>query len=500
MAQNQPTGYFDPQTGAFVPFAKKKKKKWPWIVAAIVLVIAIGAGAGNKSKPAENEKAAPETEAAEPEAKSTEIVPIETEAPETDATMQAPEAPAVNPEPEAKPEPEPKPELLTEDAFLENVRTVVPNGMGSGEKVTSVTLKDRVLTVSVDLSGSTAPSPANFTIEMLAESRASQITEQILTLPWDFWDTVVVDFGDAGKSTNEKQRIITTEYGSYFENCALDAAPSAEKPTEQSGLLDLLADLFSGDSETKEDPEFVAETVLLNDYGVKITAKGTERANLFGPGLKLLIENNSGKNLVVQARNVSVNGYMTDVMFSADVADGKKKNDSIIFQNASLSRSGIDTLAEIELSFHIFESESWDTYVDTEPVTVRTKAAETYQFSFDDSGKPLYSGNGIRIVAKDISESENVFGTSLHLYIENNTDKTVTVQSRNVSVNGFMVEPLFSSDITPGKRVVSSMVFMKSSLEENEITSIETVELSFHVFESESWDTVFDSEAITFEP
>lgn len=64
MAKKEPTGYYDPQTGAFIP-VKKKKKVWPWIVAAVVIVGAISAGAGNKTEPAEAEKAAPETEAAE---------------------------------------------------------------------------------------------------------------------------------------------------------------------------------------------------------------------------------------------------------------------------------------------------------------------------------------------------------------------------------------------------------------------------------------------------
>lgn len=89
MAQNQPTGYFDPQTGAFVPFAKKKKKKWPWIVAAVLLVAIIGAGAGgNKSEPAEKEKAAPKTEAAEAEAK-TGAEPAETQAGPTAEELRA---------------------------------------------------------------------------------------------------------------------------------------------------------------------------------------------------------------------------------------------------------------------------------------------------------------------------------------------------------------------------------------------------------------------------
>lgn len=61
MAKKEPTGYFDPQTGVFIP--AKKKKVWPWIVASVVVIGIIGAGAGgNKSesgdKSSSGEKAA----------------------------------------------------------------------------------------------------------------------------------------------------------------------------------------------------------------------------------------------------------------------------------------------------------------------------------------------------------------------------------------------------------------------------------------------------------
>lgn len=95
MAKNQPTGTYDPTTGAFVP-AKKKKKVWPWIVAAVVIVplwSAILRGGSSETAPADAESA-PETEAANPETEA-----LETAAPETEAPAPETEAPETDPPP-----------------------------------------------------------------------------------------------------------------------------------------------------------------------------------------------------------------------------------------------------------------------------------------------------------------------------------------------------------------------------------------------------------------
>ena len=67
----------------------------------------------------------------------------------------------------------------------------------------------------------------------------------------------------------------------------------------------------------------IEEAVILDQNGIKVTAKNLEDS-LYGPSVTLLIENDSGQDLTFQARNVSVNGYMVDSMFSCDVVNGKK--------------------------------------------------------------------------------------------------------------------------------------------------------------------------------
>ena len=241
----------------------------------------------------------------------------------------------------------------------------------------------------------------------------------------------------------------------------------------------------------------ISETVLVDEAGVKITAKSLETDGIFGPEIKLLIENNSGKDLTFQCRNASVNGYMVETMMSVDIVNGKKANDSLTFMEADFEACGIEAIADMEIAFHIFDMAAWETYLDTDAIQVKTSIADTFAYTYDDSGDLAYEGNGIKIVVKGLAEDKSIFGPSIVVYIENTGDKAVTVETRDVSINGFMVDAVFSCDVVAGKRAVDTITFMESDLAENGITAIEDVELSFHVFDFNGWDTIVDTEVVT---
>lgn len=239
----------------------------------------------------------------------------------------------------------------------------------------------------------------------------------------------------------------------------------------------------------------IEETVLLDEEGIKITATGLEDG-WFGTDLKLLIENNGDKNVTVQARNSSVNGFMVDTMMSEDVVAGKKANTTLTFSTTGLKEADITTVANMEFAFHIFETDSWDTYLDSEMIVLETSAAEGYEQSVDDSGTVFYDTDGIKIVGKGLSNDDSIFGPGLIVYIENNTEKNITVQVRDTSVNGFMVEPGMSQDVVSGKKAITAVTFFSSDLEENGIEDITEIETSFHIFDMESWDGIADTEAV----
>lgn len=251
-------------------------------------------------------------------------------------------------------------------------------------------------------------------------------------------------------------------------------------------------------SEVLEDNteiETITQTVLLDEAGVKITAKSIDKSGWMGPEIKLLIENNTDRNLTVQVRNCSVNGYMIDPSLSADVTPGKKINDTITFMESDLEASGIETFADIELSFHIFYSDDWETHLDSAPVTLKTSAADTYIYTYDDSGVTIYEKNSIKVVAKGLVTDE-LWGPELKLYVYNGSNQPITVQTRDDSVNGFMVTTSASVEVDVGKHCMDAITFFSSDLEENEITDITEYEFSLHIYNSDTWDTIDDSEPI----
>lgn len=276
--------------------------------------------------------------------------------------------------------------------------------------------------------------------------------------------------------------------------CESYSTPQIDKEIES------ISDSFDLGGITEKKPEEkksveIEEKVIFEQDNIVITSKGIE-SDIFGTSLKILIENNSNKNLIFQTKNESVNGFMAETLFSEEVASGKKSNASITFTSNGLEDFGLSTLANMEFSFHIFEAENWETYLDSDVISIDTSIANTYTQNYDSSGNVLYENNGIKIVGKGLSSKDSFFGPGLVLYIENNSNTDFTVQSRDVSVNGFMIDSTMSQDVLIGKKSVTSVTFFESSLEENNITNIENVEISFHIFNMNTWDTIVDTESI----
>lgn len=275
----------------------------------------------------------------------------------------------------------------------------------------------------------------------------------------------------------------------YSENTPVPTAPETTPKTEPTAT--------TAPTPTPE-PKGVTidESVIYDEGGIVITVKGFDKESIFGPQIKLLVENNSDKNVTVQTQNSSINGYMIPFIFSCDVAAGKKSNDSLTVQSGEMKDSGITTIADIEFSLHIFCSDDWETITNSEMIHLQTSAASSYVQQYDDSGFTMYDDNNLKVIAKGIVDK--ALGPALMLYVENNSEQPIAVQSKDTSVNGFMVSSLMSIEVRPGKKAVDTMTFMNSDLEDNDITKITEIETVLHFFDPDSWDSKrIDSNPIT---
>lgn len=245
----------------------------------------------------------------------------------------------------------------------------------------------------------------------------------------------------------------------------------------------------------KAEEAVVAEQVLVDQDGIKITATGLDLKGVMGPEMKVLIENQGEKDITVQVRDMSVNGYMVDTSMSAEVVAGKKVNDNITFFKSDIEECGISAFADMEFRFHIFSTEDWSSVLDTDLIQVQTSLAGTHTQTYDDSGESVLDQDGIKIVYKGMEDS--LMGPSMMFYIENNTDTKITVQQRSMSIDGFMIDGIFSPEVMPGKRAIQGITIFNSDLEDNGIETLTSAELSFHIFQSDNMQGLLDSDMIT---
>lgn len=125
--------------------------------------------------------------------------------------------------------------------------------------------------------------------------------------------------------------------------------------------------------ETEAPVDPTIDQVLFDQDGIKITCKGFVPGSEDGwddPKVKFLIENNTDKNIVVQVRDVSVNGFMIDPACSEEVAAGKKMNGDMSWLQMYFDENEIATVATIEFYFTILDGETWDTIVDSDVITL----------------------------------------------------------------------------------------------------------------------------------
>ena len=115
----------------------------------------------------------------------------------------------------------------------------------------------------------------------------------------------------------------------------------------------------------------------------------------------------------------------------------------------------------------------------------------------NDTGAELYNENGIKIVGKTVDEN-SFWGTAILLYCENTSGKNVGISVDNMSVNGFMMSPFFSTTVYDGKKSIDEITLFSSELEENGIEAIEEVELRFHIYDANSYSTITATDPITF--
>ena len=188
---------------------------------------------------------------------------------------------------------------------------------------------------------------------------------------------------------------------------------------------------------------------------------------------------------------------MISDLFSCTIAAGKQAYETLDLYTSELNKAGIDNVGLVEAYFRVYDADDWEDIFKTQCITIKTSNYDSMDTSSDISGTELVNQNGVRIVGQYVDE-DSFWGTAVLLYIENNSDKNLSIDVDNMSVNGFMVTPYFSSTVYSGKKAFEDITILSSDLENNGITSVDDIELSFKAIDPNTYDTVFETGPVKF--
>ena len=248
------------------------------------------------------------------------------------------------------------------------------------------------------------------------------------------------------------------------------------------------------DSTPSVTPTYTLSNAVIIDNDIcTFTITEVDPSNSWGFTLKSSNTNKTAStNLSFSVDDVSVNGYMIDPFWSTSALPGKTELSDISFSNATLSSLGITSVDEVEFRLRISDQDDWtsDALVD-EVFTIYPTGKTADKISIPE--RPKSENETILIDNAEYTfiildpYMDPLWGYSLPCFIENKTNIKTGFSWDDVSVNGFMVDPFWSTSVPSGKRSVSTINFSSSSLEEAGITSIEEIDLTFSISDYENW-------------
>lgn len=270
-----------------------------------------------------------------------------------------------------------------------------------------------------------------------------------------------------------------------------DSAQNASSSTDSLTVPDSSASPSASASQIT-----IEEQVLIDESDLKVTATEYVLDSIWGDGIKLLIENSGSSDIGLNCQAVIVNDYMITDLFSSTVAAGKKSNETLNLSTTQLKAAGIENVGQIELYFHTFDPDSFSSVKNYPCSVIKTSVYDKMDVVANDEGKELYHDSGVRIVGKYVDE-DSFWGSAVLLYIENNCGKNIIVQCDDLSVNGYMITPFFSSTVYDGKKAMDEITLLSNELESNGITAIEEIELKFQIID-ENYTTISETDPISF--
>lgn len=231
-------------------------------------------------------------------------------------------------------------------------------------------------------------------------------------------------------------------------------------------------------------PETAEPKVLLDQNGVRITALGYDPDGMLGARLPLRVENESGRDVAVQAEWGALNGCMMDALCYMEADAGQTVEDSVLFISTEVRRAGADPAGQVTLQLNVLDQE------DCEPLDTTGLVTWDLTPGGGETAVPqgvTVSDEGDVVVTACTAEDE-VLGSELRLWVENRSDRTVTVRFDEVRLGWGLGGEDTIAELLPGTCSVNGVKLSGSAAD----AAGKTLHLKLHVMDSDSYQVLTD--------
>ena len=244
------------------------------------------------------------------------------------------------------------------------------------------------------------------------------------------------------------------------------------------------------------------DTVLVDNDSVTVIVTGFDPENEMGYTMNLYVLNKTALNLTFAMENVTVNELMFDPFWSTDVPAGKRAHCSVTWYGTEMTDYNIGDVTMINFDLTAKDPMDWEAAdlagVSTTVYPMGEDAAKPFERPEQDTDVVLMDNEYVTIIATSIGLDADGNYTMV-LYMQNKADSNVFIKPTNVCLNGVEIDPWWGATVTAGKATFGSISWFAFALEENSITSVETITMTVTVFD-ELGENTFVSEDITINP
>ena len=307
--------------------------------------------------------------------------------------------------------------------------------------------------------------------------------------------TMILTMSACGNTEETASSVVATEQTTTEETTTKETT-TTKGTTTTSEVTTTETETAENEADTDEDKFELLSSDELSDDGSMIEIYQNQEEFSWTIKLKFNSDNKE-KNIVLYAQVLkAVQEQASDIGMPSNLALAGYYKDEMLF-TCMMSRENSKYISSMGTIF--LDDQYQDTF--NSILNGDIDLSEYGVVPDEEINTLIYDNNGIKITYKGIDEDESMFGPKIKLLIENNTDENYTVQVRDFSINGYMVDTMFSANISAGKKINDGIIIFEDEFENNNISvsEIEKDECKFHVYSSDDRSDKFDTETISFD-